>query len=421
MPLFKGWMKLTRKIYNKSLVVLKQQTEILSKFDIRNKVLPLFKDDINKYRLPNASAEYACFEARTNYKNAFKTHGTCKDKTSRSLTCTMTIDGRNIRNGVIYPSLIESYLKERIPYQLITPTYPEEPIAPIFDTQKLSKEQKIQRNLYKVSMKEYKANCKAIDRKVKLDNNTIIENNKIQIAQIIDQIKLKSSPKTTKYLQIWFNRQNGEWKLLVPYNKEKEKCNHITDVVSIDPGVTPFMTFYSDKVYGNIGGSIINDTISPLLYKSDKLLEKAKAKKRWYSRMKLRKRAALLREHARNKVKDMREHATKFFAKNFKYILLPKMNIKRMVSSDKLPPVAARALLTSNQCAFRERLKQKCHEYGSTVIMCTEEYTSVTCTVCGNIHDNLGKNKTYNCVKCKSIIDRDYNGARNIMLKHVNR
>ncbi len=50
----------------------------------------------------------------------------------------------------------------------------------------------------------------------------------------------------------------------------------------------------------------------------------------------------------------------------------------------------------------------------------TEEFTSKTCGSCGEIHYNLGSSKTFTCPKseCKFTIPRDWNGARNILLKN---
>jgi putative transposase len=39
--------------------------------------------------------------------------------------------------------------------------------------------------------------------------------------------------------------------------------------------------------------------------------------------------------------------------------------------------------------------------------------------VCGCKNENLGGSKIFNCNKCKINMDRDYNGARNIMLKSI--
>ena len=65
----------------------------------------------------------------------------------------------------------------------------------------------------------------------------------------------------------------------------------------------------------------------------------------------------------------------------------------------------------------KEKLQFKCKEYGTNIVIVDESYTSKTCTKCGNLHKTLGSNKTYNCKKCNMVIDRDVNGARNILNK----
>lgn len=52
-----------------------------------------------------------------------------------------------------------------------------------------------------------------------------------------------------------------------------------------------------------------------------------------------------------------------------------------------------------------------------TITQVTEEYTSKTCGNCGELNEKLGSNKTFECQKCKIVIDRDCNGCRNILLK----
>ena len=41
------------------------------------------------------------------------------------------------------------------------------------------------------------------------------------------------------------------------------------------------------------------------------------------------------------------------------------------------------------------------------------------CSLCGNINENLGSCEIYNCNKCKRIMERDINGARNIYIKAI--
>jgi len=40
-------------------------------------------------------------------------------------------------------------------------------------------------------------------------------------------------------------------------------------------------------------------------------------------------------------------------------------------------------------------------------------------TKCGNLKNDLGSSNIYNCEKCGISIDRDQNGARNILLKTI--
>src|SRR2546423_588161 len=56
---------------------------------------------------------------------------------------------------------------------------------------------------------------------------------------------------------------------------------------------------------------------------------------------------------------------------------------------------------------------------GGKVVICTEEYTSKTCGCCGVINKNLGSLKTFKCPSCGATIDRDVNGARNVLLKYI--
>jgi len=48
----------------------------------------------------------------------------------------------------------------------------------------------------------------------------------------------------------------------------------------------------------------------------------------------------------------------------------------------------------------------------------SEAYTSKTCTRCG-VLNNIGSNEIYHCKECDLVIDRDINGARNILLKNI--
>ena len=46
-------------------------------------------------------------------------------------------------------------------------------------------------------------------------------------------------------------------------------------------------------------------------------------------------------------------------------------------------------------------------------------YRSKTCGFCGYIHKKLGGSKVFSCPQCKTKLDRDINGARNILLRYL--
>ena len=75
-------------------------------------------------------------------------------------------------------------------------------------------------------------------------------------------------------------------------------------------------------------------------------------------------------------------------------------------------------MLQLRHFVFKERLKSKCALRGCTLDICTEEYTSQTCGVCGCL-TKVGGLDVFTCTSCKVSIDRDVNGARNIAIKRL--
>ena len=49
------------------------------------------------------------------------------------------------------------------------------------------------------------------------------------------------------------------------------------------------------------------------------------------------------------------------------------------------------------------------------MVIVNEAHTSKTCSCCGWYHKKLGGNETFHCKGCGLIVDRDVNGAKNIL------
>ncbi len=76
-------------------------------------------------------------------------------------------------------------------------------------------------------------------------------------------------------------------------------------------------------------------------------------------------------------------------------------------------------MLDLNHYGFKLRLKWYAKKYGKQVVDCNESYTSKTRSWDGSIDKKLGSSKI---IKGDGFtVDRDINGARNILLKHLTR
>lgn len=199
-------------------------------------------------------------------------------------------------------------------------------------------------------------------------------------------------------------------------------------VISIDPGIRTFVTGYDPS--GNViewGKSDIAK-IFRLCKGIDGLISRHQAKvggvyalghRRRYRMKKAEHRA---RERIRHLIGDCHKKLAKWLCENYRVVLIPKFDVSHMVKrrNRKIRSKTVRQMVCWSHYAFRQRLKDKSREYPWVrVIECTEEYTSKTCGRCGWMNKKLGPSKVYNCVRCGTKVDRDWNGARNILLKWI--
>jgi putative transposase len=111
-----------------------------------------------------------------------------------------------------------------------------------------------------------------------------------------------------------------------------------------------------------------------------------------------------------------------WFAKITVLYSYPKFETQKMVSKRqrKINSKTARKMLTWSHYRFKTRLMNKAREYPNCrVIVCGEEYTSQTCSECGYLHRKIGGSKKFKCPGCNQESDRDFNAARNILVKNM--
>jgi len=234
---------------------------------------------------------------------------------------------------------------------------------------------------------------------------------------------LKKQPK--KPCTIQYDGYLDKWWFLIPvdydFNLKKVTENQSSSqVISLDPGVRTFQTGYSPQGHLlEIGGDTTNlvlskhlkriDYLSSNIDKSTNFKQKSKYKtlryKVWYK--------------IKNIINDLHWKTINHLTKNYGSIIYPEFNTSEMLKSKKLRRSTKRLMNVYSFYKFKEKLLWKCKQRQRNCYIVDESYTSKTCSSCGYLHPNLGSNKIYKCHNCGIIIDRDINGARNILIKNI--
>jgi IS605 OrfB family transposase len=225
----------------------------------------------------------------------------------------------------------------------------------------------------------------------------------------------------------------NRWFLILPYTKTVQPMPDTRPILALDPGVRTFLAGYDSQGKFTDYGSESISQIYTIGLQIDKLLSKiAKSTKPKYSnkeerkkckndRKRWRKKADLLRNRIKNKIKDVHWKIANEMCQNYKHIMISKFCVSGMIKkgSRKINSETVRKMLQWSHFHFRQRLQQKAEEYGTHVHEVGEHYSSKTCGSCGFIHWKLGSNKTFRCPRCRFVLDRDWNGARNIFMMNI--
>jgi putative transposase len=219
--------------------------------------------------------------------------------------------------------------------------------------------------------------------------------------------------------------RDGRFFLCVPHTppvRENQASSGGERVVAIDPGVRTFATGYdpTGSVFEFGAGDM--GRIHRLCAHADKLVSRiAKAERK--RRPHMRKALWRMNERVRNLVAELHWKLARYLCDRYTTILLPEFETQKMAnrSSRRIGSKTVRSMLTMSHYSFRMRLLSKAEEYGGEVkvVLCNEAYTSKTCGACGELNDKLGSKKRFRCPRpeCRLRLDRDVNGARNILLR----
>ena len=190
-------------------------------------------------------------------------------------------------------------------------------------------------------------------------------------------------------------------------------------VVALDPGIRTFQTTFDLNSVCTEWGCGDSDRLGRLCHAYDKLQSKwSQSTINHKKRYKYKRAGRRIQERIKNLVNELHKKLALWLCQNYQVILLPSFNTS--IISRKLHSKTARAMMTWSHYRFQQRLIHKAREFPSRrVYIVNEAYTSKTCTHCGHIHQSLGSNKVYECSRCDMVLDRDMNGARNVLLRFL--
>lgn len=209
----------------------------------------------------------------------------------------------------------------------------------------------------------------------------------------------------------------GKWFIGIPREIKTTPIENQEGVVAIDPGVRTFATYFSTEGYFGKLGQKAFDRLLKLNLKIDKLISKLSKETEKNKKSNLKRSIFNIRFKIRNLIDELHWKVIKFFTSRFKVIIFPPFNVSEMIkkSKRKLPKKVVRSMNCFRFYEFKERLKFKCKENGITFVESSEAFTSKTNSFTGELIENLGikENFMFNNVS----IDRDINGARNILIR----
>ena len=214
--------------------------------------------------------------------------------------------------------------------------------------------------------------------------------------------------------KMMYDRQQNKYYLFVPEKLEPIKIKKKRKIISCDPGIRTFITGITENHVIKIG-----DNCSKRIKKYLKIVDK-RANMNIPNKIK-KKNEKIYNRKITGLVDELHWKTIQYLTKNHQRILIGDMSVKGITRrcTSNLNKITKRIAYKLKFYKFRQRLKYKCKALKKSFEVINESYTSKICSMCGYIKNNLGSSKTYNCNNCKTVMDRDVNGARGIFIKSL--
>ncbi len=203
---------------------------------------------------------------------------------------------------------------------------------------------------------------------------------------------------------------NGVYELRLPIIVNVPDDITISNAVGIDPGVSTFLSMYSVDSSTTIKQSKWCKYIDSLRSRI-KYLRKHKKRGRIKKKLLLK----LDRKQA-NVINELHWKSINYLVKTYDLIFIEKFSTQGFVKGGKSKTLN-RDTNNHKPFQFRQRLEYKAMACGKIVKDVDAHHTTMTCSTCGNLKQMTLKDRIYNCSVCHNVLDRDFNAAKNILMK----
>lgn len=227
------------------------------------------------------------------------------------------------------------------------------------------------------------------------------------------------------YREVAISRDaRGNYYASFSYKKEAQEQEQ-GSVVAFDLGIKTLATGTNEqgRVY-HVGGFKGNQWYNKQLDHIRSKRDKCKKKSRRYIHLsKVYKRVS---EKKRNKQRDCLHKASHLIARRMveRTVVVGDLSQRQMVMKEhkERNKRLNRAVFNDwGLYTFIEMLKYKCVLYGKELVLLDERNTSKQCSGCGNLQAMPLWKRTYCCVECGLVMDRDENSAVNILMRFLAR
>lgn len=210
---------------------------------------------------------------------------------------------------------------------------------------------------------------------------------------------------------------NGRWFISIPVLQDRKiSVDNQDDIIGIDPGVRSFVTLFSAQgFFGHIAKTDFS-VLQRLCDHMDRLISRIDLEKDKLKKASLKRALKRIRHKVRDLTDELHNKVIVFLVKNFRVIVYPEFEVSGMVSKSRrrLNRKTVRNMLNWGFFRFGQKLKAKCEEKGVMLLRTCEAYTSKTNSFSGEVM-NIGSKKGFHHEGV--FVDRDINGARNILIR----